>query len=185
MGSRAHRLQYLPHAGLVAPWHMESSGTRDWTCVPCISRQILNYWTTREILSLLIKRLMKSLLFGPEAFFRLCTLGYMPLKSKQRLWVCVCDSVCVCVFTTELILKPFTEDLLFAGYYGSYSKYIWNIFQGCYNKIPHWVASRIGIYFFIFLETGSPKSRCWRVWSLLRLQMATFLLCPHWPVLCV
>ena len=23
-----------------------SSQTRDWTCVPCISRQILNHWTT-------------------------------------------------------------------------------------------------------------------------------------------
>ena len=35
--------------GLVAPWHVESSWTRDWTCVPWISRWILNYWTTREV----------------------------------------------------------------------------------------------------------------------------------------
>ena len=82
---RAHRLQYLPHAGLVAPWCVDSSGTKDRNCVPCIGGQILNHWTTREILSLLIKRLMKSLLFGQEAFFRLCTLGYTPLRSKQRL----------------------------------------------------------------------------------------------------
>ena len=27
---------------------MGSSWTRDWTCVPCIGRQILNLWTTRE-----------------------------------------------------------------------------------------------------------------------------------------
>jgi len=26
-----------------------SSWTRDQTCVPCIERQILNYWTTREV----------------------------------------------------------------------------------------------------------------------------------------
>ena len=35
--------------GLVAPWHKGSSGTRDQTCVPCIDRQILNHWTTRDI----------------------------------------------------------------------------------------------------------------------------------------
>ena len=26
-----------------------SSVTRDWTCVPCIGRMILNHWTTREV----------------------------------------------------------------------------------------------------------------------------------------
>ena len=26
-----------------------SSLTRDWACVPCIARQILNHWTTREV----------------------------------------------------------------------------------------------------------------------------------------
>ena len=34
--------------GLVAPWHVESSQTRDRTHVPCIGRQILNHWTSRE-----------------------------------------------------------------------------------------------------------------------------------------
>ena len=36
--------------GLVALWHVESSRTRDQSCVPCTGRQILNHWTTREIL---------------------------------------------------------------------------------------------------------------------------------------
>ena len=36
--------------GLVAPWHVESSQTRGRTYVPCIGRQILNHWTTREVL---------------------------------------------------------------------------------------------------------------------------------------
>ena len=36
--------------GLAAPWHEGPSQTRDWTCVPCIGRQILNHWTTREVL---------------------------------------------------------------------------------------------------------------------------------------
>ena len=38
-----------------APQHMESSWTRDLTCVPCIGRQILNHWTTREVLLALLK----------------------------------------------------------------------------------------------------------------------------------
>ena len=33
--------QQLWHIGLVAPWYVESSQTRDWTCVPCIGRQTL------------------------------------------------------------------------------------------------------------------------------------------------
>ena len=35
--------------GLVARWLVESSWTRDLTHVPCIVRQILNHWTTREV----------------------------------------------------------------------------------------------------------------------------------------
>ena len=35
--------------GLAAPQHVGSSQTRDRTCVPCSSRQILNCRTTREI----------------------------------------------------------------------------------------------------------------------------------------
>ena len=31
--------------GLLAPRHVESSWTRDQTCVPCIDRQIFNHWT--------------------------------------------------------------------------------------------------------------------------------------------
>ena len=37
-------------AGLAAPWHVDNSSlTRDQTHVPCIARQILNHWTTREV----------------------------------------------------------------------------------------------------------------------------------------
>ena len=46
--SRACRLQRLRYTGLVAPWHAESSWTRDRTYVPCIGRQVLSYRTTRK-----------------------------------------------------------------------------------------------------------------------------------------
>ena len=35
--------QQLQHMGLAAPWHVESSQTRDQTCVPCIGMHILNH----------------------------------------------------------------------------------------------------------------------------------------------
>ena len=41
--------QKLWLSGLVAPRHMESSQTRDRTCVPCIGRQILFHYTAREV----------------------------------------------------------------------------------------------------------------------------------------
>ena len=44
--------QQLWHMGL-ALWHVGSSRTRDRTSVPCISRRILNHWTTREPCSFL------------------------------------------------------------------------------------------------------------------------------------
>ena len=45
-------LQYSWFMGLVAPWHVESSQTRDQTHVSCIGKQIPNHWTTRKILFL-------------------------------------------------------------------------------------------------------------------------------------
>ena len=40
-GSRGCRLQYLWHVDLVAPQHVESYWTWDWTRVPCIGRRFL------------------------------------------------------------------------------------------------------------------------------------------------
>ena len=33
------------HMGLLTPWHVGSTQTRNWTCVPCFGRQIINHWT--------------------------------------------------------------------------------------------------------------------------------------------
>ena len=58
--------QWLRHMGLVVSWHVGSSWTRDQTHVPCLGRQCLNHWTTKEILNLLslIHTLPYSLIFG-------------------------------------------------------------------------------------------------------------------------
>ena len=37
-------------SSLVAPWHVESSSTRNRTCVPCMGRQILIHCTIKEVL---------------------------------------------------------------------------------------------------------------------------------------
>ena len=58
-GSRAG-VQQLQCAGLVAPPHVESSWTRNRTCVSCIGRRILNSWTIREVLVF-----TKCFLFSP------------------------------------------------------------------------------------------------------------------------
>ena len=47
-----HGLQSLWHTGLAAQWHMESSWTGGQTLVPWSCRQILNHWTTNEVLCL-------------------------------------------------------------------------------------------------------------------------------------
>ena len=39
----------LRYTGLVAPWHVESSQTRDGTHVLCIGRWILSHQTTRKV----------------------------------------------------------------------------------------------------------------------------------------
>ena len=41
-------LLWLCHMALVALRHVGSFQARDQTGVPCIARQILNHWTTRE-----------------------------------------------------------------------------------------------------------------------------------------
>ena len=48
MGSRV-QAQQLWHTGLLAPWHVGSSRTRDRTHAPCIGRWILNHCTTRKV----------------------------------------------------------------------------------------------------------------------------------------
>ena len=49
-GSCSIRARQLWCTGLIAPWHVEYSWTRDQTHVPCTGRKILTHCTTREVL---------------------------------------------------------------------------------------------------------------------------------------
>ena len=53
-------LQQSRYTGLVAPLHAEASQTRDQTHVPCIGRQILNHWTTRNSQQILNSTVLKK-----------------------------------------------------------------------------------------------------------------------------
>ena len=63
--------------GLAAPRHVGSSWTRVQTCVPCIGRQILNHWTTREVL----ERILLSLLLPASLSLSLCLSLSLPPPS--------------------------------------------------------------------------------------------------------
>ena len=41
---------WLGRVSLIAPWHVESSWTRDQPCVSWVGSRIFNHWTTREVL---------------------------------------------------------------------------------------------------------------------------------------
>ena len=64
--------------GLVALWHVESSQARDKTCVPCIGRQTLIHYTTREIQILFI-----LLNISAAKFLCMCPLLYSPEESSE------------------------------------------------------------------------------------------------------
>ena len=53
---------YLQLVGLAAPRHVESSGTRDWTHVPCTGRRISTHCATKEV---------------PQWHFFSCVLNYI------------------------------------------------------------------------------------------------------------
>ena len=78
VGSREHGLSSCP-TQIYLPWGMWdlSSPPRDWTCAPCFGRQILNHWTTREVLNRVFNRIM-LVCISPNKIF-LC-LYLVPLK---------------------------------------------------------------------------------------------------------
>ena len=77
------QVQLLWYVGPAAPWHVDlSSPSRDWTCVPCITRQILNLWTTREAPTCCSNR--KGLAWRRQDWGSRRTSGSMPYSWLQR-----------------------------------------------------------------------------------------------------
>ena len=68
----------LFHVLVFWPWGMwdPSSPTRDWTCTPCIARQSLNHWTTREVPSI----------YSWDNFMKLYFLRKIFFLGKYFLW---------------------------------------------------------------------------------------------------
>ena len=93
---------------------MQYSQTRDWTCVPCIGRQTLNPWTTREALP--------SSLTSPSLSLRVTDLLVAPQTYQLyylRAFLCMWFSHLECSFSSPL------RDLLlhFVQVSGSVSHY--------------------------------------------------------------
>ena len=86
--------------GLVVPWCVGSSHTRDWTCVLSIGKQTLNYWSTREIPWRLLKH-TESLTYiahGPHA-----SLCYSPFTHRNH-GICNCTVKTTPCHTTDIIV---------------------------------------------------------------------------------
>ena len=64
---------------LVVLWHVESPWTRDETSILCIGRWILDHWTTREVLSVVINKAST-----PETFWVIIRLLLSGLLMASR-----------------------------------------------------------------------------------------------------
>ena len=79
--------------GLAALWHVGSPQTKDGTSVPCITRQILNHWTTRETSA---SRLFRTFCFpNPTVWkwqwcWKLKSLSYVQLFVTT--WTVACQA---------------------------------------------------------------------------------------------
>ena len=79
------------------PWGVWdlSSPTRDWSHVPCIERQLLNHWTTREVprVSLFLNFLLFKMHHTPTPFLkRLTTPVSTHFSIVYRYWHLICIS---------------------------------------------------------------------------------------------
>ena len=69
--------------GLLAMRQVESSWTRDPTCVPCIGRWTLNHWTIKEMLNALIFTLI---LYLVALKISLINYNSLLLRMQMRQW---------------------------------------------------------------------------------------------------
>ena len=63
-----------------------SSTTRDWTCIPVIARQILNYWTTTEVPKITFKKKNYLNSSHSKKLYYLNTCLWKKKKSNVQIW---------------------------------------------------------------------------------------------------
>ena len=108
--------QQLWCQGLVALQHVESSWTRDQTCVPCIGRRIPIHCTTGEVLMIFIASIDALGLRNTFIFSRDCFFSYLPqtctclvqLLSRVRFFVTPCTAACqtsLSITSSQSLLK--------------------------------------------------------------------------------
>ena len=74
--------QLLWNTSPAAPRQVESSQTRDRTCIPCTGGRILNYWTSARGKSFL-PVLLKRVTFFPRPTIRICLLNISPSRNHS------------------------------------------------------------------------------------------------------
>ena len=89
--------------GLAVPWHVGSFWTRDQTDVSYIARKILNHWTTREALKLVVFWLL--ILLCVMSHFSLVTFRICPLVFNSL------NILCLGMVSLNLYNLAFTEIL--------------------------------------------------------------------------
>ena len=89
--------QLLWLTGLVAPHHVESSQTRDRTCVPCIGRWFLIYCTTREVVNNSLKMFLLPVLWENHPSIHSSLLLYCPTwKISPLITTLLISSLLLC-----------------------------------------------------------------------------------------
>ena len=77
--------QWLRHMGLVAPWHVGSSQTRNRTSVPFIARQVLNHWITREAPSWVSQKIKLGLWILSLTGDQFCSVSLWVSEIREKI----------------------------------------------------------------------------------------------------
>ena len=88
-----------------------SSGKRDWTFIPCIARQILNHWTTREVPPALFWCSFALLGMKWTISTYRSTSVHLPISNLSLYLMLVCfffSAHCVLCFIKSLTLSGFS-----------------------------------------------------------------------------
>ena len=89
--------------GLVAPWHVGSSWTREQTSAPYIGKWLLNHWTTREAQS---RCIFKALFLSSPSSSRRFLQGSPCPVSGRSARISLCSGTWHPPFLAGALLAP-------------------------------------------------------------------------------
>ena len=147
--------------GLIAPWHVVCSQTRDRTCAPCIGRQILNHWTTSEVLFLALLFVLNLLdlatfsLLNQSKIFWVCFQWNVMYNFRLYIYFVLLSRTIVTIVNNYEEMSIFTLHIS-SPYFGLFLDFYSRIFRCVYWGHAHWVYG-VSYYYFSCL-TAFPFS---------------------------